>query len=68
MLTVCLGSLLPNTMAATKYNYIANGEKDILGFKISGIVQKEECSTGFSVILVISIFFKIILRFTLTFL
>lgn len=45
MLAVCLGSLLPNTMAATKYNYIANGEKDILGFKISGIVQKEECDT-----------------------
>lgn len=45
MLTVCLGSLLPNTMAATKYNYIANGEKDILGFKISGIVQKEECDS-----------------------
>jgi len=45
MLTVCLGSLLPSTMAATKYNYIANGEKDILGFKVSGIVQKEECDS-----------------------
>lgn len=45
MLTICLGALVPNSMAATKYNYIANGEKDILGFKISGIVQKEECDS-----------------------
>lgn len=45
MLAICLGAFLPNTMAATKYNYIANGEKDILGFKISGITQKDECDS-----------------------
>ena len=45
-LTICfLGIVAPNSSSATKYNYIANGEKDILGFKISGIVQKEDCDT-----------------------
>ena len=44
--TLCfLTVFIPNTEAATKYTYVANGEKDILGFKISGITQKEDCDT-----------------------
>ena len=46
LLIVCFTSFaVPNANAATKYNYIANGEKNILGFKISNIVQIEDCSS-----------------------
>ena len=46
MVVLCVFSMwVPQSEAATKYNYIANGEKDILGFKISGIVQKDDCDT-----------------------
>lgn len=40
-IVICLFTIAPTVNAATKYNYVANGSKDILGFKISGITQIE---------------------------